>query len=96
MPIRYALIHITAVPLRIFPEGTGPHVSFLCTMAENKTRTGPDKALVPQFTTPDGKPFEVPAEGSLSLLAMGHVGLMAWREARIRKAAAENLKGKKG
>lgn len=44
----------------------------------------------PQFRTPDGKPVEVPPEGSLSLLAMGYVGLMAWREARIKKAKAES------
>lgn len=27
-----------------------------------------------------GKKFEVPAEGSLGLLALGAVGLIAWRE----------------
>jgi hypothetical protein len=33
--------------------------------------------------TPDGKLFDVPAEGSLSLLALGYKGLMAWRAKRI-------------
>jgi len=28
------------------------------------------------------KVFEVPAEGSLGLLALGHVGLEAWRKKR--------------
>ena len=32
--------------------------------------------------TSDGKPFEVPVKGSLGLLALGAVGLMAWREKR--------------
>ena len=30
----------------------------------------------------DGKPYEVPEEGSLGLLALGYVGLMLWREKR--------------
>ena len=33
--------------------------------------------------TPDGKPSDVPVEGSLSLLALGYKGLMAWRAKRI-------------
>ena len=35
-----------------------------------------------QFQTPDGKAYEVPVEGSLGLLALGYVGLKAWREKR--------------
>jgi hypothetical protein len=31
---------------------------------------------------PDGKPIEIPAEGSLGLLAVGYRGLMAWRQKR--------------
>lgn len=41
------------------------------------------------------KQFEVPAEGSLGLLALGAVGLKAWRKARnesIKKARKENEK----
>lgn len=34
------------------------------------------------FKTKDGQPFDIPAEGSLGLLALGYVGLMAWREKR--------------
>ena len=34
------------------------------------------------ITTKDGKPLNVPPEGSLGLLALGHVGLIAWRQAR--------------
>jgi len=41
--------------------------------------------------TPDGKVFDVPVEGSLSLLALGYKGLMAWRAKRI--AAAKGTEG---
>ncbi|MEZ5012829.1 MAG: hypothetical protein R2794_00925 [Chitinophagales bacterium] len=34
------------------------------------------------ITTSDGKPFKVPVEGSLGLLALGYKGLVAWRQAR--------------
>lgn len=34
------------------------------------------------ITTSDGKPFIVPPQGSLGLLALGYVGLIAWRKAR--------------
>ena len=47
--------------------------------------------LRPAFRAPDGTPFEVTAEGSLSLLALGYRGLMAWRAKRIEVA---DLKGK--
>lgn len=33
--------------------------------------------------TKDGKPFPVPPEGSLGLLALGYKGLMAWRQSRV-------------
>ena len=29
--------------------------------------------------TPDGEEFEIPVEGSLGLLALGDIGLLAWR-----------------
>jgi hypothetical protein len=32
--------------------------------------------------TLNGKPFEIPQGGSLGLLALGSVGVRAWREAR--------------
>ncbi|MCC6839911.1 MAG: hypothetical protein IT230_07110 [Flavobacteriales bacterium] len=35
-----------------------------------------------QITAKDGSPFEVTKEGSLSLLALGYRGLMAWRAKR--------------
>ncbi|MFN8236984.1 MAG: hypothetical protein U0T77_02350 [Chitinophagales bacterium] len=28
--------------------------------------------------------YPIPPEGSLGLLALGHIGLYAWREARVR------------
>jgi len=46
---------------------------------------------MPTFRTEDGKPFEVPEEGSLGLLALGYVGLMAWRQKR-QEAMAERQK----
>ena len=30
----------------------------------------------------DGKDFDVPVEGSIGLLALGHLGLKAWRDKR--------------
>lgn len=36
----------------------------------------------PIFRTQDGEVFEVPEEGSLGLLALGYIGLMAWRQKR--------------
>lgn len=51
-----------------------------------------EKKLV--ITTKDGKVLKVPPEGALGLLALGHKGLMAWRQARKefnqqRKAAVQ-------
>lgn len=36
----------------------------------------------PELTTPEGKKYDIPVEGSLGLLALGYVGLMAWRAKR--------------
>ena len=33
--------------------------------------------------TQDGKPYEVPVEGSLGLLASGYKGVLLWREKRV-------------
>ncbi|MEZ4772370.1 MAG: hypothetical protein R3D00_04240 [Bacteroidia bacterium] len=46
------------------------------------------KALVMPFTltTETGQCFEIPADGSLGLLALGYAGLMAWREVRHHSA----------
>lgn len=35
-----------------------------------------------QFTTKDGAAFDIPVEGSLGLLALGDIGLFAWRQKR--------------
>ena len=32
--------------------------------------------------TADGKPFDIPVDGSLGILALGAVGVKAWRERR--------------
>lgn len=37
---------------------------------------------------PDGKPIDIPVDGSLGLLALGYKGLMAWRAKRIQVAKA--------
>ena len=42
-----------------------------------------------EFKTEHGKKYDIPEEGSLGLLALGHVGLMAWRE---KRGAVGNLK----
>lgn len=34
----------------------------------------------------NGLPFEIPVDGSVSLLALGYRGLMAWRAQRIEEA----------
>jgi hypothetical protein len=43
-----------------------------------------------QIVTKDGKPFPVPPEGSLGLLALGYVGLVAWRQ--VRTAFIQQMK----
>lgn len=48
------------------------------TLPKNKTRL-PSKI---ELKNSDGEKFEVPAEGSLGLLALGAIGLIAWREKR--------------
>lgn len=39
-------------------------------------------------TAKDKEAYEIPEEGSLGLLALGYVGLMAWREKRKQMAKA--------
>ncbi|MEZ4888178.1 MAG: hypothetical protein R3E32_25845 [Chitinophagales bacterium] len=41
---------------------------------------------IPELKTPDGKPYDIPVEGSLGLLALGYVGLMTWRAKKIEAA----------
>ena len=38
--------------------------------------------IAKHLTTRDGQTFEIPVGGSLGLLALGDVGLKAWREAK--------------
>ena len=47
-------------------------------MQEETTPVAP----VPLLRTKDGEDFDIPEEGSLGLLALGYVGLMAWRQKR--------------
>ncbi len=42
------------------------------------------------FKTTTGESFQVPPEGSLGLLAIGDIGVIAWRQAR-EKARQEKL-----
>lgn len=46
-----------------------------------------------QLMDKDGKPVEIPVEGSIGLLALGHIGLLAWRKKR-KEVADEASKGK--
>ena len=48
-----------------------------CQIALDKMKTAAIK-----LKTEDGEPFEVPEDGSLGLLALGHIGLKLWREKR--------------
>ena len=36
-----------------------------------------------KFQTVHGIPYDIPVGGSLGLLALGYIGLMAWREKRM-------------
>ena len=45
----------------------------------------------PVLTTESGEPFDIPADGSLGLLALGYVGVMLWREKR-KEIALQNSK----
>lgn len=45
-----------------------------------------------RFSTTDGAAYEVPVEGSIGLLALGHIGLIAWR--KKREAAATKASGR--
>lgn len=45
--------------------------------------------------TKDGKPFEIPLQGSLGILALGDIGLMAWRKRKLEayeRARQQNTK----
>ncbi len=44
----------------------------------------PKNDSMPNFETKDGKKYEVPVNGSLGLLALGDIGLIAWRKRRIQ------------
>ncbi len=49
------------------------------------------------FRTTKGEDYEIPEEGSLGLLALGHVGLIAWRKKKqaIRKQQTANSQQQK-
>ena len=50
-----------------------------------------------QSTMPKvGDEYNVPVEGSLGLLALGAVGLIAWREKRTEAEAQAKQRGKNG
>ena len=38
-----------------------------------------------EFKTDEGTIFEVPPQGSLGLLALGDLGIIAWRQAREKQ-----------
>ena len=45
-----------------------------------------------KIKTEDGKLFDIPAEGSLGLLALGAIAVKPWREARKRAEAIKKAK----
>ncbi len=49
------------------------------------------------FSTTKGEDYKITKEGSLGLLALGHVGLIAWRKKKqaIRKQQTANSQQKK-
>ncbi len=48
----------------------------------NSAKTPPEESY--QFQTKEGFPFDIPVEGSLGLLALGDLGLLAWRQKRTK------------
>lgn len=48
---------------------------------------------IPIIKDENGKPFDIPVDGSLGLLALGHLGLMAWRNKR-KEAGFDPVKKK--
>lgn len=42
-----------------------------------------DEPTTPMLVSSDGTPYEITAEGSLGLLALGYTGVMLWREKRF-------------
>lgn len=44
--------------------------------------------------TMDGKPFTVPPGGTLGILALGNVGIRAWKKAKLEAEKKEEHGGK--
>ncbi|HIE02847.1 MAG TPA: hypothetical protein EYP59_21625 [Thiotrichaceae bacterium] len=42
----------------------------------------PNEPAQLKFISPEGKEMDIPPEGALGLLALGAVGIKAWRQAR--------------
>ncbi len=42
----------------------------------------------------EGKPFEVPEEGALGLLSLGHIGLIEWRKSKAKHLEQLRKNGK--
>lgn len=38
--------------------------------------------ILDQLQTADGQPFNIPADGAIGLLALGDIGIIAWRQKR--------------
>ena len=53
-------------------------------MAKEKVKKNTGKVSSKDFnlTTKDGVAMEIPEEGSLGLIGLGHIGLFAWRSKR--------------
>ena len=59
-------------------------------MTEKVKRPFDPEEFLKHFKTADGKPYEIPPEGSLGLLALGDVGVMAWKLSKINTHKQNN------
>jgi hypothetical protein len=52
----------------------------------NRNKSANDKVII----TLNGKPFDVPPGGSLGILALGNVGIKAWKQAKLKWEQEQN------
>ena len=50
--------------------------------------------ILDQLQTADGQPFNIPADGAIGLLALGDIGIIAWRQKR-QQLKAEGIERQK-
>jgi hypothetical protein len=54
----------------------------ICKRSYHMINNIPDESTKLRLISPDGKEMDIPPEGMLGLLALGAVGIKAWRQAR--------------